>query len=198
MARTTLAPNSNGFPSQMTKSFLLSSFGLPLSRSRIFSMFRDTKSTAARSERPEYLAAQLASKARLWMCVSPLLCVSWVFILLCSISQRSNDTKTRGMQWTRKWNKRMQRLTHAYNRQSKFYTGFNQDRSCRSCQWWTYESLSLLPFVRSATVTSENYRNLCLCKLFCYLVSNHWHQVECILQNAMLCYLPSEPQIHRK
>jgi protein-L-isoaspartate O-methyltransferase len=38
---------------------------------KICSMFRETRFTASFEERPAYLAAQLASRGRLWRCESP-------------------------------------------------------------------------------------------------------------------------------
>jgi hypothetical protein len=66
MIRATLAPNSRGLPSQITISFFAFLFNL-----NIFSMLLETSSTAAYCDRPAYLAAQLASKARVWMADSP-------------------------------------------------------------------------------------------------------------------------------
>lgn len=68
--RATEAPNSNGLPSQMTKSLFVS----VTFRLKIFSIFLDTKSTASLLPRPAYLAAQAASSGRLWIWESTVFC----------------------------------------------------------------------------------------------------------------------------
>jgi hypothetical protein len=67
-------------------------------------MFRETRFTASFEDRPAYLAAQLASRGRLWRCESPVLAFS------CGSGDHANVFEGRETNSHRVWQGRRRRL----------------------------------------------------------------------------------------